>query len=74
MGLEIIAIDSGEEKKGLTLELGAESYVNFIKSENLVNDIKAATEDGLGPHAVLLVAVSEGPFQQATEVSYLGRL
>lgn len=29
--------------------------------------MKAATPDGLGAHAVILLAVSEKPFQQATE-------
>jgi len=67
MGVQVIAIDGGEEKRALTSQLGAETYVDYIRSENLVRDIKAATEDGLGPHAVLLVAASERPFQQATE-------
>ena len=68
MGLEVIAIDGGDEKKKMTAELGATSYVDFMTSKNLVSDVKAATEDGLGPHAVLLVAVNEKPFQQAAEV------
>lgn len=69
MGLEIIAIDSGQEKRAVTAQLGAKNYVDFITSKNLVNDVKSATEDGLGPHAVLLLAVNEKPFQQAAEVS-----
>jgi len=68
MGLEIIAIDGGEEKKAMTVQLGAKAYVDFMTSKNLVGDVKAATEDGLGPHAVLLLAVTEKPFQQAAEV------
>jgi len=67
MGLEIIAIDSGQEKRAVTAQLGAKNYVDFITSKNLVNDVKSATEDGLGPHAVLLLAVNEKPFQQAAE-------
>ena len=67
MGLDIIAIDGGAEKKKLTSDLGARAYVDFMSSKNLVGDVKAATADGLGPHAVLLVAVSEKPFQQAAE-------
>jgi len=67
MGLEVIAIDGGAEKGESTKKLGAASYVDFQTSKNLVADVKGATEDGLGPHAVLLVAVSEKPFQQATE-------
>ncbi|KAL8992619.1 MAG: hypothetical protein Q9188_007545, partial [Gyalolechia gomerana] len=67
MGLRVSAIDAGEEKEKMTKELGAAAFCDFAKSENLVKDVQAATEDGTGPHAVLLVAVSEKPFQQAAE-------
>jgi alcohol dehydrogenase, propanol-preferring len=68
MGLEIIAIDGGAEKAAMTKKLGARAFVDFQTSKNLVQDVKAATADGFGPHAVLLVAVNEKPFQQAAEV------
>ncbi|KAL8744134.1 MAG: hypothetical protein Q9190_003594 [Brigantiaea leucoxantha] len=67
MGLRIIAIDGGDEKKQMCEELGAEAFCDFATSKDLVKDVQAATQDGTGPHAVLLVAVSEKPFQQATE-------
>lgn len=68
MGLRVIAVDSGEEKKKMCLEqLGASAFVDFATSSNVVKDVQAATEDGLGPHAVILVAVNEKPFQQAAE-------
>lgn len=65
MGLEILAIDGGEEKREMTKKLGAYAYVDFETSTNLVADVKAATEEGMGPHAVLLLAPFEKPFQQA---------
>ncbi|KJX93836.1 alcohol dehydrogenase 1 like protein [Zymoseptoria brevis] len=68
MGLRTIAIDTGDDKKKMCLEqLGSYSFVDFAKSQNVVKDVQAATEDGLGPHAVILVAVNEKPFQQAAE-------
>ncbi|USW57271.1 Putative alcohol dehydrogenase, zinc-type, GroES-like superfamily, NAD(P)-binding domain superfamily [Septoria linicola] len=68
MGLKTIAIDSGDEKKKMCLEqLGSYAFVDFATSQNVVKDVQAATEDGLGPHAVILVAVNEKPFQQAAE-------
>lgn len=68
MGLRTIAIDTGDEKQKMCTEtLGAEAFVDFSKSSNVVKDVQAATPDGLGPHAVLLVAVNEKPFQQAAE-------
>ena len=66
MGLQIIAIDTGEEKESMTRELGAGAFVDFVRSADVVKDVRAATADGLGPHAVILVAVHETPFQQAT--------
>lgn len=67
MGLHAIAIDGGEEKGKVCKELGATAYVDFTTSKDIVAEVKAATPDGLGPHAVLLVAVSEKPFQQASQ-------
>ncbi|KAL4800955.1 alcohol dehydrogenase 3 [Aspergillus venezuelensis] len=67
MGLRIIAIDAGDEKKAMCESLGAEAYIDFSSTEDVVSAVKSATPGGLGAHAVLLLAVSEKPFQQATE-------
>lgn len=49
MGLRVIAIDTGDEKKQMCLEkLGATSFVDFATSSNVVKDVQSATEDGLG--------------------------
>ncbi|KHN99208.1 alcohol dehydrogenase I [Metarhizium album ARSEF 1941] len=66
MGLRVVAVDAGREKRDMCLRLGADVFVDFATAEDLVADVKAASADGLGPHAVLLVAVAEEPFQQAT--------
>jgi len=67
MGLRTIAIDSGEEKRKACKELGSYAFVDFATSKDVVKEVQSATEDGLGPHAVILVAVNEKPFQQAAE-------
>jgi len=65
MGLRVVAIDSGEEKRKLCLALGAEKWVDFKESgEGLVKDVVAAT-DGLGPHAALVSAGVATPYIQA---------
>jgi propanol-preferring alcohol dehydrogenase len=62
-------IFSGDEKRKMCLEqLGASEFVDFATSKDVVADVKQATEDGQGPHAVILVAVNEKPFQQAAQV------
>jgi propanol-preferring alcohol dehydrogenase len=65
MGIHTIAIDGGDDKAQVCRELGASAYIDFKTTSDLVASIKAATPDGLGPHAVLLLATAEQPFQQA---------
>jgi alcohol dehydrogenase, propanol-preferring len=67
MGLHTIAIDGGAEKGQVCQQLGASAYVDFMSSKDVVADVKAATPDGLGPNAVILLAVQEKPFQQASQ-------
>lgn len=67
MGLHPIGIDTGAEKKEMVTKLGAVAFVDFATSSDIVKEVKAATTDGQGPHAALLVAVQEKPFQQATQ-------
>ncbi|EEA19409.1 alcohol dehydrogenase [Talaromyces marneffei ATCC 18224] len=67
MGLRVVAVDGGDEKRTMCEQLGAEAYVDFTKSKDVVADVKAATPGCLGAHAVILLAVSEKPFQQAAE-------
>lgn len=74
MGLKAIGVDAGDEKREMCEKLGASAFIDFSKSSDVVKDVQAATEDGLGPHAVLLVAVSEKPFQQASQVCIMSSL
>ncbi|KAK7040391.1 hypothetical protein VNI00_009868 [Paramarasmius palmivorus] len=63
-GLRVIAIDSGEDKKELCLKLGAEKWIDFQKSENLVQDVIAAA-DGEGPQAAVIAVGNARPFNDA---------
>jgi len=67
MGLQTIAIDSGNDKRAVCKELGSTAFIDFATSTDVVKDVRAATADGEGPHAVVLLAVAEKPFQQATQ-------
>ncbi|KAK7936690.1 alcohol dehydrogenase 1 [Apiospora aurea] len=67
MGIHAIGIDGGEDKRKMCMELGATAFVDFTVSKDVVADVKAATPDGFGPHGVIVLAVSEGPFQQASQ-------
>lgn len=59
MGLRVVAIDTGAEKKKLCLSLGAEKWIDFKEVEDLIKAVQQAT-DGFGPHAAIIV-VSDVP-------------
>ncbi|KAF4564657.1 alcohol dehydrogenase [Pleurotus pulmonarius] len=65
-GLRVIAIDSGEEKKKLCLELGAEVWIDFKESKDIVADVKAAT-GGEGAHSAVVTTASPSGYTQAVD-------
>ncbi|KAH7155965.1 chaperonin 10-like protein [Dactylonectria macrodidyma] len=66
MGLHVTALDGGDAKRDVCLELGADAFVDFKTSKDTVADIRNAS-GGAGPDAVLLLAASEKPFQEASQ-------
>lgn len=67
MGLHPIGIDAGAEKGESCKKLGAVAYVDFTASKSVPDEVRAATYDGLGPHAVILMSEQDKPFQQAMQ-------
>ena len=65
MGFRVLGIDTGDSKAKLCEELGAEAFVDFAKTKDLVADVTKVT--GGGPHAVIHVAVAERAITQSTE-------
>lgn len=65
MGYRPIAIDGGADKGDFVKGLGAEAYVDFTKSKDIVKDVQELTDGG--PHAVINVSVSEKAMQQSLE-------
>lgn len=63
MGLRVLAIDSGDEKSKLCKELGAEIFIDYTKTNDLVNEIIDATNGGA--HGVINVSVSEKAINQS---------
>ncbi|KAF8888346.1 chaperonin 10-like protein [Infundibulicybe gibba] len=74
MGFRVLAIDTGAAKKELCLRLGAEQWVDFLESKDLVKDVQAAT-GGSGPQAAVVAAGDAKPFNQAlTYIRFTGTL
>ncbi|KAG7086269.1 hypothetical protein E1B28_002235 [Marasmius oreades] len=64
MGFRVIAIDSGLSKKELCHKLGAEKWVDFMESKDVVKEVQEAT-GGLGSHAAVIAVGNATPFNQA---------
>ncbi|KAL1412993.1 alcohol dehydrogenase [Vanrija albida] len=69
MGLSTIAIDTGAEKKALTAKLGASAWVDFKEhpGDAIIAAVKAATPDGLGPHAAIIASPKPEAYLTAME-------
>ncbi|CUA67384.1 alcohol dehydrogenase [Rhizoctonia solani] len=65
-GLRVIALDTGDEKKDLCAKLGAEAFVDFKTSPNVIEEIKKVA-DGLGPHAAIVASAASAGYDQALQ-------
>ncbi|KAL0058043.1 alcohol dehydrogenase [Marasmius tenuissimus] len=63
-GLRVIAIDTGKEKRDLCIKLGAEKFIDFKTSTDIVKDVIAAT-DGRGAHAAVVTSSASSGYTQA---------
>jgi len=66
MGLRVLAIDSGPEKKKLCLDLGAEKWIDFKETKDLVKDVTDIC-DGVGAHCAIVTTANASGYQQAIE-------
>lgn len=65
MGYRVLAIDGGEEKGEFVKSLGAEVFVDFKKTKDIVKEITEITKGGA--HATINVSVSEAAMSQSIE-------
>ncbi|KAF3394419.1 hypothetical protein F1880_004882 [Penicillium rolfsii] len=65
-GLKVLAIDKGEKKRKLCLELGATEFLDFTEVD-IVEAVKASTS-GFGAHAVICTANGEKAYEQSMQM------
>ncbi|QPG76055.1 Alcohol dehydrogenase adh4 [Brettanomyces nanus] len=71
MGLRVLGIDGGDAKKELFRSVGGDVFIDFKnysknETEKMNEDIRKAT-NGMGPHGVINVSVSESAITQSTQ-------
>lgn len=66
-GARVIGIDTGSEKEKLSMQLGCEKFIDFMKEADLVKAVKEASIDGHGPHAAIVAASSPKAYEQALD-------
>ena len=70
----MIAIDGGEEKRKLCADLGADHWIDFTTTKDIIGAVKAVT-GGRGAHAAVVTTASSSGYTDA--IDYLrenGRL
>jgi propanol-preferring alcohol dehydrogenase len=72
MGLRVIAIDGGEEKRSLCLDtLGAEAFVDFTKVKDVAAEVIRLT-DGKGAHGIFVTAGNKAAYESAPQMVRVG--
>jgi len=69
MGLRVVAIDTGDDKKKLCASYGADKFIDFKNYQDPESFIKAIKDecDGVGPHAAVVAAAGAAAYEQALE-------
>ncbi|KAI5460476.1 chaperonin 10-like protein [Mariannaea sp. PMI_226] len=63
MGMRVIAIDGGDQKRELCMKLGAEVFIDFKTTQNIVNEIMKVTT--YGAHGVIVTAATKAAYESA---------
>ena len=71
MGLRVIGIDSGAEKRDLCTKLGCEAFIDFRETKNVVDEVVRLT-DGKGAHGIFITAGSQTAYNQAPLMCRVG--
>ncbi|KDN50374.1 GroES-like protein [Tilletiaria anomala UBC 951] len=66
IGCRVIAIDTGSAKKELATKLGAETFIDFKTSKDLIGDVRKAS-GGEGVHAAVVAASGAAAYEMALE-------
>lgn len=64
MGMRVVGVDGGDDKRDLCLKLGCEAFVDFTKVKDVATEVVKIC-DGKGAHGVFVTATSAGAYASA---------
>jgi propanol-preferring alcohol dehydrogenase len=70
MGMRVIAIDGGEEKRDLCYKLGCEEFVDFKAVKSVEEEVLRIT--GKGAHGIFVTAGSAAAYKSAPQMVRVG--
>ena len=71
MGMRVVGVDGGEEKKALCMKLGCEAFVDFTKVDNVAEEVVKIC-DGRGAHGIFVTATSASAYSSAPMMARIG--
>jgi propanol-preferring alcohol dehydrogenase len=72
MGIRVIAIDGGEQKRSLCLDtLGAEAFIDFTQVDDVAAEVIRIT-DGKGAHGIFVTAGNKAAYESAPKMVRVG--
>lgn len=63
MGMRVIAVDGGDEKRDLCLKLGAEKFIDFTTCSDIASEVMKITT--YGAHGVIVFSATKAGYEQA---------
>jgi len=64
MGMRVIAVDGGQQKRDMCMKLGAEEFIDFTTEKDIPAKVMQIT-GGLGAHGVIVTAASRASYESA---------
>ncbi|KAF2692043.1 GroES-like protein [Lentithecium fluviatile CBS 122367] len=71
MGMRVVGVDGGEEKRELCMRLGCEAFVDFTEVEDVAGEVVGIC-DGKGAHGVFVTAMSKEAYASAPLMCRVG--
>ena len=71
MGMRVVGVDGGDDKKDLCMKLGCEAFVDFTKVKDVAEEVVKIC-DGKGAHGIFVTATSGSAYASAPMMARIG--